>query len=107
MCAMTNAFDVAMDRLFADSNLARAAVYRAQGNEPIAVRVIARRADQVMDFGDTRVHTGNSLFDVLVSQVQQPIAGDTLEVDDETFVVQGEPVRDQECLVWTLDVRPF
>jgi hypothetical protein len=27
-------------------------------------------------------------------------------LDGETFVVQGEPVRDRERLVWTLDKRP-
>jgi hypothetical protein len=41
-----------------------------------------------------------------VSEVAEPAAGDTLTVGGETFVVQGEPVRDREQLVWTLDVRP-
>jgi hypothetical protein len=27
-------------------------------------------------------------------------------IDGESFVVQGEPVRDRERLVWTLDKRP-
>jgi hypothetical protein len=27
-------------------------------------------------------------------------------LDGETFVIQAEPVRDRERLVWTLDVRP-
>jgi len=70
------------------------------------VRVIARRPDQVFDFGNTRVHTETSLFDVRVSEVPSPRPGDTLEVDGETFVVQGEPVRDSERLIWTLDARP-
>jgi hypothetical protein len=29
-----------------------------------------------------------------------------VHVDGEAFVVQGEPVRDRERLVWTLEVRP-
>jgi hypothetical protein len=103
---MTNAFDDAMGRLFADPNLAREAIYQKPGVDPVTVRVITRQADQVMEFGDTRVHTGNSMFDVLVSDVLDPRPGDTLSVDGEHYIIQGEPVRDQERLVWTLDVRP-
>ncbi len=102
---MTNAFNDAMNRLFADHNLAREAIYQKPGIDPVTVRVIARQADQVMDFGDTRVHTGNSMFDVLVSDILDPRPGDTLIVDGENYIIQGEPVRDQERLVWTLDVR--
>lgn len=52
------------------------------------------------------MHVETSVFDVRVSEVEEPEAGDTLTVDGATFVVQGEPVRDRERLVWTLDVRP-
>ncbi len=104
---MTNAFDDAMGSLFADPNLAREAIYQKPGVDPVTIRVIARRADQVLDFGDTRVHTGNSMFDVLVSEVLDPRPDDTLIVDGETYIIQGEPVRDPERLVWTLDVRPL
>ncbi len=102
---MTNAFDDAMGCLFADPNLARQAIYQKPGNEPVTVRVIARQADQVLDFGDTRVRTGNSLFDVLAADILDPRPGDTLIVDGENHIIQGEPLRDQERLVWTLDVR--
>jgi hypothetical protein len=34
-----------------------------------------------------------------------PRPGDRLVLDGETFV-QGEPMRDRERLVWTLDTRP-
>ena len=103
---MTNAFNDAMNRLFADHNLAREAIYQKPGIDPVTVRVIARQADQVMEFGDTHVHTGNSMFDVLVSDILDPRPSDTLIVDGENYIIQGEPVRDQERLVWTLDVRP-
>ena len=103
---MASAFNIAVEHLFADPNLSRAAVYKTEGAAPAQVRVIARRADQVMDFGDTRIQTGNLAFDIPVSQIGQPVDGDIIELEDEAFVVQGEPVRDQERLVWTLDVRP-
>ena len=102
-----SAVGAAIDVLFGDPNLACEAVYRDQGTgDPVAIRVIARRPDQVLDFGDTRIHTKTSLLDVRVSEVPSPRPGDTLEVDGETFVVQGEPVRDSERMVWTLDTRP-
>ena len=103
---MINAFDDAMGRLFADPNLAQEATYQGPDADPVTVRVIARQADQVMAFGDTRVHTGTSMFDVLVSDVLEPRPGDTLILKGENYVIQGEPVRDPERLVWTIDVRP-
>ena len=101
------ALAAAIEMLFADPNLSSSAVYRIQGTgDPVAIRVIARRPDQVFDFGDTRIRTETSLFDVRVSEVPSPRPGDTLEIDNETFIVQGEPMRDSERLIWTLDTRP-
>lgn len=101
------ALAAAIEMLFADPNLSSAAVYRVQGTgDPLAIRVITRRPDQVFDFGNTRIHTETSLFDVRVAEVPGPRPGDTLEIDGETFVLQGEPVRDSERLIWTLDTRP-
>jgi hypothetical protein len=101
------ALAAAIETLFADPNLAQEAVYREQGTgDPLAIRIIARRPDQVIDFGDTRLHAETSLFDVRVSDIESPRPGDTLEVDGGTFVVQGKPVRDPERLIWALDVRP-
>jgi len=100
-----SAFGAALDTLFADPNLGRDAVYRAQGSDPVNIRIMARRADQVLDFGDTRVHTGNIMFDVRVSEVPDPASGDVLVIDGDNFTVQGEPARDPERLVWTLDVH--
>jgi hypothetical protein len=41
-----------------------------------------------------------------VSEVATPRPDDRLVIDGEAFVVQGEPLRDRERLVWTLDTRP-
>ena len=53
-----------------------------------------------------RLWSETTRFDLRVSEVASPRPGDRLVLDGETFVVQGEPVRDRERLVWTLDVRP-
>ena len=100
-----SAFAAAVDALFADSNLARAATWEPADADPFPVRVIARRADAVTEFGDARLWSETTRFDVRVSEVANPRPGDRLVLDGEAFVVQGEPVRDRERLVWTLDVR--
>jgi hypothetical protein len=72
------------------------------------VRVIARRPDAIVGFGDTRIHTETATFEVRASEVPDPHPSDQLTVDGETFLVQGEPERhDPDRLVWHLDVRPL
>ena len=95
-----------VDRLFADPNLERAAVYEPAVREPVAVRVNARRADAVSEFGGGRLWSETTRFDVRVAEVANPRPGDRIIVAGEALVVQGEPVRDRERLVWTLEVRP-
>jgi hypothetical protein len=72
----------------------------------VPVRVIARRPDTIVGFGETRIHTETATFEVRASEVANPHAGDQLTVSGETFIVQGEPERrDPDRLVWTLDTR--
>jgi hypothetical protein len=83
------------------------AEYTPSGGEPVTVRVIARRPDTIVGFGETRIHTETATFEVRASEVRGPRPGDQLTVDGDTFVVQGEPERrDPDRLVWSLGVRP-
>ncbi len=100
------AFTVAIDELFADPNIATEAIYTPAGGDPVPVRVIAKRPDEIVGFGDTRIHAATAVFDVRVPEFPAPAEGDTLEVDGQTFLVQGTPVKDREGLIWTLDTRP-
>jgi hypothetical protein len=99
--AMT-VFARAIDDLFADPNLAVDAVYLPEGGEPVPVRLIARRPDRVLEFGEARLHAETAVFDVRTSQGPNPRPGDRLDVGEEMFVIQGEPIRDSARLVWTL-----
>jgi len=100
-------FAVAIDALFADPNLGVDAVYRAGGADPaVPVRVILRRPDRVGAFGDARIVAETTVFDLRVAEVATPAEGDTLEVSGATYVVQGEPLRDAERLVWSIEARP-
>jgi hypothetical protein len=103
---VTSAFAPAVDTLFADPHIARDAVYVAGGSAPVLVRVVARRADAIIDFGDARLWSETTRLDLRVSDVPNPRAGDRIEIDGEAFLIQGEPVRDRERLVWTVDLRP-
>jgi hypothetical protein len=99
-------FVSAIDDLFSDPNLALDAVYRADGGSDVPVRVMLRRPDRIGDFGETRLAAATTLVDIRVAEVAVPMEGDTVVIGGETFIVQGQPLRDVERLVWTLEVRP-
>jgi hypothetical protein len=100
-------FTAAIDALFADPNLGLDAVYRAGGADPaVRVRVILRRPDRVGEFGETRIVTETLLIDVRVGELADPAEGDTFDIDGDAYVFQGEPVRDAERLIWTIEGRP-
>jgi hypothetical protein len=58
------------------------------------------------DFGDARLWSETTRIDVRVAEVPNPSPGDRIEVGGDAFLIQGEPVRDRERLVWTVDLRP-
>jgi RNase P/RNase MRP subunit p29 len=80
------------------------ALYTPAGGEPIAARVIAKRPDTIVGFGETRIHTETATFEVRASDVANPRPGDQITVSGEILLVQGEPERrDPDRLVWTMD----
>ena len=102
-----SAFDLAVEDLFADPNIAKPAIYRAGGiGDGISVRVITRQPDRDIEFGNINIHSATTVFEIMVSAVPNPAEGDTITMGDEIFIFQGEPKRDAERLIWTLDTRP-
>jgi hypothetical protein len=99
-------FAAAIDNLFADPSIAFEATYIAAGGAPQLIRVVMRRADEVTGFGDARLWSETTRIDLRVAEVPQPRPGDRIELGDEAFLIQGEPVRDRERLIWTVDLRP-
>jgi hypothetical protein len=82
------------------------AVYTPVGGEPVSVRLIARRPDTIVGFGEARIHAETASFELRASEIADPRPDDQLTADGQTFVVQGEPERrDPDRLVWSLDVR--
>ncbi|WRH63812.1 MAG: hypothetical protein RSE12_05595 [Fuscovulum sp.] len=101
-----SAFAAAVGALFADPNIGREAVYITEGGAPQLVRIVARRADAVTDFGEARLWSETSRVDLRVAEVPNPRPGDRIEIDGDAFLIQGEPDRDRERLIWSVDLRP-
>ena len=68
--------------------------------------MVARRADAITDFGDARLWSETTRIDLRLAEVPAPRPGDRIEIEGDVFLIQGEPVRDRERLVWTVDLRP-
>lgn len=101
-----SAFAAAVHALFADPHLGRDAIYTADGGTPVPVRAVLRRPDDVTSFGDAQLWSETTRLDLRVGDVAEPRSGDRIEIDNEAFLIQGEPVRDAERLIWTVDLRP-
>jgi hypothetical protein len=96
----------AIDALFNAPGLGWDAVYTAENGRPVGVRVFRRQPEGALDLGDDRLAATVAVFDVRISEVAAPRAGDRLDLGGETFVVHGRPRRDDGRLIWTLQVRP-
>ena len=102
---MSSPFERMIDACF--EHLGVEATYTPDGGEPMSVRVIAWRPDEIVGFGDSRIHAETAMFEVRASEVATPRPGDTLTIGGVAYVVQGAPERrDPDRLVWTLDTRP-
>ena len=102
-----NAVAAGIDALFEDPNIGRDAIWRPGGaGEGTAVRIVIRTPDRIGDFGGGRFVATGRLLDCRVAEIQQLEPGDSFEIDAETFIVHGEPLRDGEGLIWKAEVRP-
>ena len=102
-----NAFAAAMDRIYANPSMAAAAVwFSATTSEERPIRVISRAPDRITEFGAGRFVSDTMVVDVRVSDLPDPCSGDLIVIGTDSYTIQGEPVRDRERLIWTLDLRP-
>ena len=101
-----NAFATAIDRIFADANMAVDALWFAGGTGPgVAVRVIRKSPDEITPFGAGRILSETTVLDGRVADMPTPAAGDLIRIGLEDFLIQGEPKADREHLIWTLNTR--
>ena len=98
-----SAFQEMIDALFSDSALARDIVYTPVAGTPKTIRAVIKSPDRIVDVREMAIHTPTLVVDVRVSDIATPQEGDTLTIGTLLYTVQGEPVRDTENLIWTLD----
>jgi len=102
------AFTAALNVLFSDPNLSTLALYQQMGIGPeVAIRVMRRSQDRMVEFGAARLVSDSVVLDVRISDCPELAAGDRFEIGAEIFVVQGALQRDRERLVWTAELLPY
>jgi hypothetical protein len=70
------------------------------------LRLILRSPDTVTEFGAARVWSETVVADIRVSEAPNLAIGDRIDVDSISYTVQGEPLRDRERLIWTVELVP-
>lgn len=87
--------------------LASDAIYTSAVGVPVALRVIRRRPDAEVSFGDARLRVATAVFLILVADLpERPVAGSTILCDGVLYRVQGSPERDDRHLRWQIEARP-
>ena len=100
-------FAITMDRIFANPSMAVAALWiSGTTSEERSIRVIRRAPDRITEFGAARLMSDTMVLDVRVSDLPDPRPDDLIVIGTDSFTIQGEPVRDSDRLIWTLDLRP-
>lgn len=97
-------FARAVARLFA--RLGVPGTYQQADGREIVTRFIAKQADVVESFGDTRLALATHRFDVMVREVPSPREGERFTLAGHTYQVVGVPLADRDGLIWTLTGAP-
>ena len=99
-------FAEAVDLLFADPNIGRDAMWRSGGvGTGVTVRIVFRAPDAVANFGGGRFVAQSRFIDVRLSEVPSLEPGDTFEIGSATYAVLGEPLADDDNVIWSAEVR--
>ena len=101
---MQHAFERAIARLFA--RLGVSGTYRLADGREITTWFIAKQADVVESFGDTRLALATHRFDLMARDVASPREGEHFTLAGQTYQVLGEPLADRDRLIWTLTGAP-
>lgn len=96
-----------MDRIFGHPGIGIAAVWIAGGtSEERPIRLIRRAPDRITEFGSARILSETLTADIRVSDLSDPRPGDLIVIGADSFTIQGEPIRDCDRLIWTVELVP-
>lgn len=98
-------FAGAVATMFRDRNMTVPAIWRPRTGADVPLRVMRKSPDAMSSFGQAALVSDQTIADVMVSAAPSIAPGDLLIIGTEWFVVQSEPMRDRERLVFTLDLR--
>jgi hypothetical protein len=100
-------FDAAMRTIYADRNMAADALHYPCGSATAApVRVVRSAPDGEAGWNGGRVAFDAVVLEVRVAELPAVARGDVFQIGAARFTVQGEPRRDAERLIWTVEARP-
>ena len=95
-----DAFASAIDALFSDLNIGEDALWKAGGVGPgVAVRVIRKSPDRVVEFGESRAVLPALGLDIRRSEAVTISEGDLIVIGAETLKIIGQPMGDSLGLV--------
>jgi hypothetical protein len=100
------AFADALEVLFADKNISVEIWHRDGAGAFTRARGILRRPDEISEFGAARLLSDTTRIDVRVADIPNPRPQEQILIGDETFLIEGEPRRDRERLIWTMTLCP-
>ena len=103
---LMTAFVEALGVLFLDANLSVEIWHRDSEGQFTRARGILRRPDDITEFGSARLLSDTSRIDVRVADIPDPRPQEQILIGEETFLIQGEPRRDRERLIWTIELAP-
>lgn len=110
-----NAFDIAVNSLFSDSNIAETATYIPLNNSRLSygingigknqVSVIVQKLDSFQNISSTFIATPTITLEVRVKDCLNLASGDKFVLNSITYTVQGTPKLDKQNLVWSVDLH--
>lgn len=83
-----------------------AAIYQEQGQDPVSLRVIRHRGTREVTLNGTGILADVDMVQIQCGDVARPVAGASLSIGTEHFVLQGGPSLDARGLYWTCNLEP-
>ena len=100
------AFAAVVGTLFSDPNISVEIWHRDVEGQFTRAHGILRRPDDITEFGSARLLSETTRIDVQVADIPDPRPQEQILIGEETFLIQGEPRRDRERLIWTFELCP-